>query len=190
MSSTIVSVTVSGNRVVLTSPYNPALPAQAKRVGGRWDSVQHVWTFDTRDEDRVRELAREVYGTDGTPTRTVTVRATLGQYDLGGETVYVCGRAVLRRARRDDPVRLGDGCVLLSGRFYASGGSVAHPEIGDPAGSDTVVVEIRDVPADLVTESDTLQIVDAAADRRAAIEAEIAATEARLLALRAELAAL
>ena len=190
MSTPQVRIELSENRVALVSPYNPALPAKAKLLGGRWDSAQRVWTFDPRDEARVRELARAVYGTDGSAaTRTVTVRVVLDHSTPGGQAIYLFGREIANRAQRDDPVRLGAGVVVIDGRFAARGGTGRYPAVFDYE-HDPVTVEIRDVPADAVTAGEGVTIVDAAADRRAALESEIVATEARLSALRAELAAL
>lgn len=188
--ATEVGIKIVGDRVALCSPYNPALPPKAKLLGGRWDSVQRVWTFDARDESRVRELAKTVYGTDGAPdTRTVTVRVVLGPSTNGGDSIYLFGREIASRPGRDLPVRLGNGVIVVDGHFPESGGSMKYPSIFGKNEA-AVTVEIRDVPADVVTEGEGVQVVDAVADRRAAIEAEIAATEAKLSALRAELAAL
>ncbi len=63
-----VSVDVSATAVTLTAPYDPSLPGKAKALGGYFDGVTKAWTFDVRDEMRVRDLARDIYGTDGTVT--------------------------------------------------------------------------------------------------------------------------
>ncbi len=35
--------------------------------GGRWNGDEKTWDFDPRDEDRVRDLCKEVYGPSGSP---------------------------------------------------------------------------------------------------------------------------
>lgn len=184
---TTVRVSVQDDRALLSAPYHPSLPPKAKSIGGRWDSASRVWTFDARDADRVRELARAIYGTDGSSTRTVTVRVQLDSRIHDGQTIYLFGREIASRRTRDERVRLGDGVIVVEGQFPRSGGTMRYPAVFGH-GADPVTVEIRDVPADLVT--DDVQVVDPATDRRAALDAEIAALEARLAALRAEREAL
>lgn len=176
-----------GGDVALATPYHPDLPTKAKALGGRWNPEARVWVFDLRDEERVRALAREVYGTDGTPTRTVTVRWAPYGTDWYANPMYKFGREVATRRSRDDAVRLGAGVVVVEGQLPGRGGSAKHPSIG---GADGVVFEIRDVPADLVVEDEFTTIVDATDTRRAALEAEIAALEAKVASLREELAEL
>ena len=124
-----MSVTVNINESVLTvhSPYNPDFPARAKRLGGKWNAGAKAWTFDTRDEERVRALCRKVYGEDGSPiAETVTVRVTVNQewYVYGGG-LYLMGRELCYARGRDSGAKLGPGVVLLAGEVL-SGGSVKN----------------------------------------------------------------
>jgi DNA repair protein RadC len=52
-------------RLAVSSPYHPNFPARARLLGGEWDVARRVWIFDARDDDRVRSLCRDIYGTDG-----------------------------------------------------------------------------------------------------------------------------
>jgi DNA repair protein RadC len=52
-------------RIAVSSPYHPNFPARARTLGGIWDTARRVWVFDAADNDRVRSLCREIYGTDG-----------------------------------------------------------------------------------------------------------------------------
>src|ERR1700751_4430137 len=61
-----VSIVEQGGRLVVGTPYHPNFPARARLLGGDWDALRHVWIFDAREDDRVRSLCREIYGTDGT----------------------------------------------------------------------------------------------------------------------------
>jgi DNA repair protein RadC len=61
-----VSIVEQGGRIVVGTPYHPNFPARARLLGGDWDALRHVWIFDAREDDRVRSLCREIYGTDGT----------------------------------------------------------------------------------------------------------------------------
>jgi hypothetical protein len=173
-----IKVTVSGSKVVLDTPYNPDLPAKAKAIGGRWDSAARVWTFDARDEDRVRALAREVYGTDGSATKTVTVQHKFKMGDSLGQSVWMFGREIVQRPSRDEAVRLGDGVIIVEGKFQSTGGSRANPAIGKLLTD--VVVEIRDVAARLIDADDEDTWVMDGDAKRAKIEARIAELRAEL----------
>jgi DNA repair protein RadC len=60
-----VSIVEQDGRIVVGTPYHPNFPARARLLGGDWDALRHVWIFDAREDDRVRSLCREIYGTDG-----------------------------------------------------------------------------------------------------------------------------
>jgi len=51
-------------RIAVSSPYHPHFPARARSLGGVWDRARRVWVFDRADDDRVRSLCREIYGTE------------------------------------------------------------------------------------------------------------------------------
>jgi len=57
-------------RIAVASPYHPNFPLRARSLGGVWDAARRVWIFDAGDQDRVRSLCREIYGTDGKETGT------------------------------------------------------------------------------------------------------------------------
>ena len=59
-----VSIVEQRGRIVVGTPYHPNFPARARLLGGDWDALRHVWIFDAREDDRVRSLCREIYGTD------------------------------------------------------------------------------------------------------------------------------
>lgn len=171
-----VEVVVSGKTVTVKAPFSPDFPAPARDAGGNWNG--DVWTFDVRDESRVRALCREIYGTDGAVAETVTVRTSNIPWD---KTMFAYGRRVAHRPSRDERVRLGEGVVIIEGGFPPSGGSVKNPRLDPEQGT---VLEIRDVPAghaDVVPED----IVDRSVD----VEA-LRAEREHLLARLAEINAL
>jgi hypothetical protein len=151
-----VRVRVDGGLLTVSSPYNQEYVAAARRLGGRWDPRATVWRFDAREEQRVRDLLRQVYGTDGTSAvETVTVRVCAGQY-AGERQIYVAGRGVApppRRCRDEEP-RLASAVTVVDGSFAPCGGSVRHPRLGD----NDAVLQIRDVPR-VIAERDGLDIV-------------------------------
>lgn len=153
-----VSVTVDGGKAFVDSPYHPDFPAKARRIGGAFKARR--WVFDARDEQRVRELCTEVYGTDGTGTRTVTVQYSL--HGTGGaQSVWRFGRRIAHRSGRDNSVDLGEQVLIKSGGFPGSGGSVKNPRLET---KDETIVLVRDVPAahpDLTRDDeDVLEVVE------------------------------
>ena len=115
-----VRVTRKGPEIFVESPYNTLFVAEARRLYGRWREGK--WWFDLYRQDRVREVLREIYGTDGdSPPDTVTVRVT---WERGAEAVWdgivIAGRHVATAHQMGEGVTLGDGVELESGLFYGS----------------------------------------------------------------------
>lgn len=140
-------------RAGIRAPYHPAAVARFRALGGQWNG--DVWLFDPRDEARVRDAATAVYGTDGTPSAVVDVRVTLTvarQATLweGDNNLFLLGRQIARRPYRDARVALGDGVVIVEGRFSGAGGSAKNPALGN---LDGITVEVRDVPAVLADQA-------------------------------------
>ncbi|MFJ4418773.1 hypothetical protein [Streptomyces sp. NPDC088925] len=183
-----VTITTENGKTSVHSPYHPDWPSQARDLGGKWRGG--AWVFDARDETRVRELARAVYGTDGSPDEdTVTVR--LPAPHLTGEANrpvawWAFGREIAARFSRDERVRLGDGVVIVSGGFERGGGSVKYPSLNPKDGT---VVEVRDVPRALVAGEEDAEIVEEAGTSpdREALTAERAKLVARIAEIDAQL---
>lgn len=76
-------VRVKGGRVYLQTSYNDDLRQGAKALGGRWDPKAAAWVFDARDEQRVRDLARAVFGSDVTWEVRVTARRSGDPFNSG-----------------------------------------------------------------------------------------------------------
>lgn len=186
MSDTNITVTVEGSKVVTTTPYNPDFIAPAKGLGGRFLGKENglgKWQFDSRDEQRVRDLLRTTYGTDGDAVETVTVRIDITK--ASDPEFRRFGRLIARRDERDADVRLGPGVVLVHGGFQGRGGSMKYPELGPLDGT---ILEVRDIPAghpDLSDLGPRDEIVDTGID-----PAGLAAERARLVARIAEIDAL
>lgn len=140
----MITITTEGSRIVLDAPYHPNMPKRARALGGRFDGVSKTWSFDVRDEERVRAMARDIYGTDGsTAVELVTVRVNLDVYPHERQTMFFAGRKIAHRPGRDYSVRLGDGVVVVEGGFPGSGGSMKNPALSPKDGT---VLEIRDLP--------------------------------------------
>src|SRR5690606_25910046 len=100
-----MKVTVENNQVIVSAPYHPDFPPRARKLGGKWDAYKKVWKFDYRDEDRVRNVLMDVYGTDGRKVESVDFKLFLPDY-LDQRELWVGDRQVLYRPGRDAEVRL------------------------------------------------------------------------------------
>jgi len=182
-----VQIDTTAGQTTLRAPFNPDLAAKARLVGGNWVASAKVWVFDARDEARVRELARDLFGTDGTEDSTdlvtVRVRATPDAGRDNERRCTVAGRIVAERPGRDEVVRLAAGVVLVQGSFARWAGSMRYPELG----AVDAELEIRDLPRAAAIAAG-LTIVDDVPSPRAALIAERDKLLARLAVIETELA--
>lgn len=144
---TVPEVAATTTEVRAVTPYHPTFVTGAKDIGGNWQPP--AWVFDPRDEQRVRDLCVRIYGTDGAPTPTVSLRVRLGGWS-GHQTAWIAGRRVAHRAVRDSRIQLGEGVVLIEGKLTSSGGSIANPRLGSDL--DGTYVEVRDVPEQMAVD--------------------------------------
>jgi len=181
-----VTINTEGVLITVSSPYHPDFPARARKLGGSWDDARKLWSFDPRDLERVRELCRDIFGTDGTEGEgeLVTLRVVFAETaDTYDRTCYVAGRQVARSWGRDGGAVLGEGVVVLEGGF-GSGGSRKNPTLTVRAGT---VIEVRDVPAGAKREADLGGEVELLGDATASTDFRLLTAErARLLERLAE----
>lgn len=139
---TQVEMQDGSTKTKVESPFHPDFPEKARDLGGQWNSTRRAWYFDTRDADRVRDLCREIFGTDGNGGGEVVdchLRLS-GQYE---SQIWFAGRKIAGRFARDARVSLGEGVVIVEGKFKPSGGSRQYPSVSTIG---EVTLEIRDVP--------------------------------------------
>lgn len=140
-------IAIIGNAAIVTAPYHPSFAGYARQLGGRWLADKRVWSFDTRDVGRVRDLLIDMFGTDGSPTELVTLRVECEEpiWDkCGGDLeLWLAGRLVAKTLGRDATPRLGSGVVVVAGKGFTSGGSRKNPEIQY---YNKTIIELRDVP--------------------------------------------
>lgn len=160
-----VSVEVKDDKIITASPYHPDFPKKARSLGGDWSRPDETWTFDVRDEKRVRKLLKETYGYDGSETKEtdlVTVRYTVTQDDEN--PLWIAGREVANRFGRDSQVSLGENVIVIDGEFSSSAGSRRNPRLIDSYDARAgvkVTLEIRDLPRSLAEkEKLDVEIVD------------------------------
>lgn len=140
-----VSITITDKDCEVRSPYHPDFVSHARSLNGKWNTS--FWKFDARDEQRVRDICTQIYGTDGAEVPTFDVQIDLEKYRLGTNPCYGMGRLICERRSRDYSVKLGEGVVVIKGGFPSSGGSVKNPMC---CADDGTILEIRDVPATIV----------------------------------------
>src|SRR5262245_51736479 len=138
----------------VTTPYHPSFPELARNLGGKWEADTKTWRFDVRDAERVKLLCKRIYGYGDTDLVTIRIAMEPHQYQ---RELWLCGRQIAIRRGRDSRVSLGEGVVLIAGGFPASGGSMKYPTLSPNEGT---VLEVRDVPRSLVTESETVTILE------------------------------
>lgn len=140
-----ISVFCEGERLLVRSPYHPAFPPEARKLGGKWN--RREWVFDPRLEEQVRALLARIYGWDGTyPVLIADVRVALdGLPDKWREdrSLWLLGRELVSRPGRDADVELGPGVALEAGGFPPSGGSRKYPALMWEPGT---VLKVFDVP--------------------------------------------
>ena len=138
------TITKTETAIAVKAPYSSTFPAKARALGGKWDGA--VWTFDVRDEERVRDLCLAEYGYDGrSAPQLATARLEFQQtYSRRCAPCTFLGRTLASASGRDSGARIGsNGVVLVAGRV-TSGGSRANWETVIRAGTTLLV---RDLPA-------------------------------------------
>lgn len=182
-----ITITTEGTSLYLTAPYNPAANTSYKQAGGRWDGSRKAWRFADRDIELVRAALMQHFGYADQVGETVDARVRVADWEQGHRegTARFAGRVIARRRSRDADVELGRDCVLVEGEFAGSGGSMRYPDI---EAADTVIVEVRGVPAGHVDlKADNVEIVTEAAPDIDALMAERETLLARLAEIDAQL---
>ena len=136
-----IAIKETSGTLRVRSPYEPRFPGRARELGGRWIASEHEWSFDPRDEARVRELLIAIYGSDGSPTETCDVQIRLRDGQTKESSLFAFGRYLASAPGRDATTRYGAGVVLISGQLEC-GGSRAYPRLV----ARDAVLEVRDVP--------------------------------------------
>jgi hypothetical protein len=183
-------------KLQVLTPYHPDFPAGARNLGGTWHASSKSWLFDPRDDERVRDLCKKIYGTDGTAATgdlvTLKITATEYQEEFGGG-IFLAGRCLATAFGRDSGAKLGEGIVLLAGKA-TSGGSVKNWKTLINAGT---ILEVKDVPRAAVPENGEdgweIEVVEPAAaptgaSRADALRQQLAALQAQIAEIEGELA--
>lgn len=131
---------VADNRIAVYSPYTPQFVSAARATGGQWDASIKAWIFPAEATKRVRELLRQIYGTDDqTSAKAVRLRITVPDIytperrmwqgmDESNKplSIFIGGREIAWAYHRDSGAKIGADIIVLSGGF-TSGGSRKNP---------------------------------------------------------------
>lgn len=186
---TDVTIETTDTEVHVQSPYHPKFVRGAKKLKGQFKKP--FWVFDIRDQGRVEELCRQIYGTDGSPCERVTVecKATKDLLGRGRKTeLYCAGRQIARVKSKYSGADLGHKVVVTQG-FFGSGGSHKNPTVD---WSEDTVFEIRDLPRPaaekLVQKHPNDARITEYGDRKQALRAEKERLQKRIEEINRELA--
>lgn len=141
-----MKITVTDTTISVVSPYDANFVKQAKQINGKWDKP--AWVFPKENENLVRNLCRDIFGTDGTPEVTETILVNLA-YVNTDDRLMVGPIEVLRKWDRDVAPKVGEGCTVVQGSLRSSGGSRNNPRITH---SDDCVIRVKNVPQSLANQ--------------------------------------
>lgn len=114
--------------VALVAPYHPDIVNAMRALNGSFDRVNGYWLVDEDDENTLRELAKDVFGTDDfASSEKATVRLTFKK-TISEEhgSIFLGGREIAKASGRDSGAKLGEKVVLIDGKLPSSGGSVKN----------------------------------------------------------------
>ena len=135
----------NGKKICVVSPYNALFIDGARKLGGKYNThiPENGWTFDPRDEERVRDLCMDVYGSDGEHEDLCTLRVEfIAEDNSHTSPLTVHGRKIASAFGRDSGAKLGDGVILISGHFSSSGSMKNWYTTARPG----TIVLVRDFP--------------------------------------------
>jgi len=130
-----------GKELFVTCPYSDKFVAGAKKLGGKFVKEQKddpypylrknyskkikYWVFLPQNEEAVRKLCIDIFGTDGdTTNELVTVKTTV-KTECTRKPVSFHGRTLASAWDRDSGAKLGEDVALLDG-IITSGGSTKY----------------------------------------------------------------
>jgi hypothetical protein len=144
----MVEVIVTHKLVRVKAPYHPEFPSLARMMQGDWDKATKRWTFPADMEENVRELLRDIYGTDSDDYEAVHVRYRVCRSDADRKEVYRLGRKLMSRKKFNEEVRLGKHVTVVEGMFPRKCGTPVKARIG----GEGTWLRVEDVPRILAEE--------------------------------------
>lgn len=151
-----ISIRVQDDKAYISSPFNQDFIQKIHSIGSaKWERRLQAWSVPVNELENVKEMLREVYGTDGSENSEpkVTVKLTIDDdIDLGdiqsidNELVMTLfGREIMSARGRDSGVKVAEG-VTVKGK-YKSGGSMKYPTIEFGKGTEIIVYNVPETLA-------------------------------------------
>lgn len=143
-----ISIRVQDDKAYIKSPFNRDFIHKIHSIGdAQWESDTREWSVPTDNLEDVKQMLRDVYGTDGSennePTVTVKLTATdnvdLTEIQSIDEptNMVIFGRPILSARGRDNGVKVEKG-VTVRGK-YKSGGSTRYPTVVFDKGAEIII---------------------------------------------------
>lgn len=147
----MISIRTDADKAYISSPYNPDFVKEIHSIGSaKWHAATKEWQVPIDSLEDVKQVLRDVYGTDGSENSEpkVTVKLTIDDnVDLGdiqsidNELVMTLfGREIMSARGRDSGVKVAEG-VTVKGK-YKSGGSMKYPTIEFGKGTEIIVYNV------------------------------------------------
>lgn len=149
----MVKILKENGIIKVKSPYNETFVKKARGIKGKWDG--EYWCFDDKNEDLLKEILIEIYGTDGeTFYKTVRVELELDKYEGATSTTVKIGELVIaERLGRDKEVLLSKDTIIVSG------GSVKTPRL-DTLENTVLRTEIIEPLFEKIKDKDGVKLLD------------------------------
>lgn len=115
-----VSIQRHPDRLCVTSPYHPALPAKAGALKARWHKQGGYWEFPVGIEPDVRELYETIFSEYDAPSPRTTITCTspfgtLRDADTdSARSIFIAGKEIASITKQGR-LRLGQGVTVQSG---------------------------------------------------------------------------
>jgi hypothetical protein len=161
-------------KIYVTTSYNSTFVTKAKNLKGKWNG--DCWVFDEKVENLVKEVLKDIYGTDGeTYSKNVTVELNLDKFEYSDSQGVKIGDLVIAiRRYRDRDVTVKEGAIIISGGFPSSGGSTKTPRLN--ACENTVLrVDVPEILYKKIENAQGVKLIQVDLDRD--LEAELSKIE-------------
>jgi hypothetical protein len=141
-----VSIThaAAPDTLMIRTPYHIVMSRLFSALGGDWIACRQTWLVDASHEGLIRDMCRDVFGTDGDDDpEFVDVRLhILADIEAERGGVFLSGREIAS-IRTSGAVRLGNGVSLLAGPAPGRLPVLGRWATRVPAGA---VLRVRNVP--------------------------------------------
>ena len=147
----MINIAEHNGKLTVSTPYDKDYIAKARDLGGKWQSAEKVWSFNSELREDVEAALKEVFmwrPSVEANEQTVTLRITINKSMTGYKESIKFGPYVLAQAYgRDTGAKPGQHVAKISGTIR-SGGSVKNWETRISAGTTFKIVNVPKTIAD------------------------------------------